>query len=133
MTAEDITYFDKKGSRLQKAADKTLFHSMAVRLDKDNRTGEDDGDSEQLWIDFTKMSEGVNYLNVWITLYNTENLRQHFGEIKRASARIFKGTEIVNPKSKNDILAILQITDMMKYDSMTALHAVRFFNNRNNW
>ena len=129
----NVTYFNRRHGILKKKPDGTLYHSGAVRLDKDNLDGAGDGDDEQLWFDFSKMPKEVVYVDVWISLYGAKSRKQHLGEIAGASARVFKGVETREPASEKDILATMTISDKRKFDGMTAIHFVRFFFDNGRW
>ena len=63
----------------------------------DNRTGEGDGDDEQVKIDLTKIPAEVKKLVFAVTIYDAEARKQNFGMVSNSYMRVFNndnGTEI---------------------------------------
>ncbi|SLM64190.1 MULTISPECIES: TerD family protein [Dickeya] len=63
----------------------------------DNRTGEGEGDDEQLKIDLAKIPADVKKLVFAVTIYDAEARKQNFGMVNNSYIRIFNndnGTEI---------------------------------------
>ena len=54
----------------------------------DNRTGEGDGDYEQIKIDLSKIPENIARVAFTVTIYDAENRRQNFGQVSNAYIRI---------------------------------------------
>ena len=54
----------------------------------DNRTGEGDGDDEQIKIDLSKIPENIARVAFTVTIYDAENRRQNFGQVSNAYIRI---------------------------------------------
>jgi tellurium resistance protein TerD len=54
----------------------------------DNRTGEGDGDDEQVKIDLASVPANVEKIAFTITIYEAEERSQNFGQVSRAYARI---------------------------------------------
>ena len=72
--------------------------SRSVRSGGDNRTGEGDGDDEQLFIDLDKVPAFVQKIAFTVTIYDAEERRQSFGQINNAFIRVVDertGREIV--------------------------------------
>lgn len=64
----------------------------------DNRTGDGDGDDEQIFIDLSKVPENITRIIFTATIYEAEERRQNFGQISNAYIRI------VDEDVKNEIL-----------------------------
>ncbi|WP_130891521.1 TerD family protein [Fusobacterium ulcerans] len=64
----------------------------------DNRTGDGDGDDEQISIDLSKVPENITRIIFTATIYEAEERRQNFGQISNAYIRI------VDEDVKNEIL-----------------------------
>ena len=62
--------------------------SGAVEHMGDNRTGEGDGDDEQIKIDLSKIPENIARVAFTVTIYDAENRRQNFGQVSNAYIRI---------------------------------------------
>lgn len=54
----------------------------------DNRTGEGDGDDEQVKIDFTKIPSDVHQIVVAVTIHDADKRQQNFGQVTSAFVRL---------------------------------------------
>ena len=54
----------------------------------DNRTGEGEGDDEQILIDFSKVPADVERIAITVTIYEAEERRQNFGQVSNAYVRL---------------------------------------------
>ena len=61
----------------------------AVEHTGDNLTGDGDGDDEQVKIDLSKIDTKVSEISVVVTIYDAENRRQNFGQVRNSFVRIF--------------------------------------------
>ncbi|HWJ77918.1 MAG TPA: TerD family protein [Niallia sp.] len=76
-----------------------LVHSSgAVEHTGDNRTGEGDGDDEQIIIDFTKIPSHISKIGITVTIHDGELRNQNFGQVSNAFVRV------VNEDNNNEIL-----------------------------
>lgn len=69
----------------------------SVEHQGDNRTGEGDGDDEQVKIDLAKVPADVKKLVFAVTIYDAEARKQNFGMVSNSYMRIFNndnGSEI---------------------------------------
>jgi len=55
----------------------------------DNRTGEGDGDDEQIKVDLSKVPENLTKIAFTVTIYEPEQRRQNFGQVNNAFIRIY--------------------------------------------
>lgn len=55
----------------------------------DNRTGGDDGDDEQIFVDFSKMPDEATKVAVIVTIHDAVARRQTFGQVDNAYAKIY--------------------------------------------
>ncbi|WP_394583943.1 TerD family protein [Cytobacillus firmus] len=62
--------------------------SGAVIHTGDNRTGEGDGDDEQLVVDFTKIPSHVHRIGITVTIHDAELRQQNFGQVSNAFVRL---------------------------------------------
>ncbi|UNL83023.1 TerD family protein [Priestia koreensis] len=60
----------------------------AVEHTGDNRTGEGDGDDEQLIVDFAAMPSHVERVGITVTIHDAEARRQNFGQVSNAFVRV---------------------------------------------
>lgn len=74
------------------SADGSIVHTG------DNRTGEGDGDDEQININLSKIPQDVNRISLVVTIHDAESRRQNFGQIANAYVRL------VNEDSSEEIL-----------------------------
>ena len=64
----------------------------------DNRTGEGEGDDEQIRVDLSKIPASVEKLAFTVTIYEAEERRQNFGQVSNAFIRVLddsNGTELI--------------------------------------
>jgi tellurium resistance protein TerD len=54
----------------------------------DNRTGEGDGDDEQLIVDFSKIPSYVDRIGITVTIHDAEMRQQNFGQVSNAFVRL---------------------------------------------
>ncbi len=74
------------------SADGSIIHTG------DNRTGEGDGDDEQLKIDLSKIPNDVDKIAITVTIHDAENRRQNFGQVSNAFVRL------ENEETGNEVL-----------------------------
>jgi len=64
----------------------------------DNRTGEGDGDDEQIKVDLNKVPAHIHRIAFTVTIHEAEARRQNFGQVSNSFIRIFKeddGQELI--------------------------------------
>ncbi|HWO76305.1 MAG TPA: TerD family protein [Bacillus sp. (in: firmicutes)] len=54
----------------------------------DNRTGEGDGDDEQILIDFSKVPAAIHRIAIAVTIHDAETRSQNFGQVSNSYVRI---------------------------------------------
>ena len=64
----------------------------------DNRTGEGDGDDEQITIDLARVPQDIHRIAITVTIHDAELRNQNFGQIANAFARL------VNQDNDNEVL-----------------------------
>ena len=62
--------------------------SGAVKHQRDNLTGEGDGDDEQIFVDLKAIPESVDKIAFTVTIYEAQERRQNFGQVSNAYIRI---------------------------------------------
>ena len=62
--------------------------SEAVEHLGDNRTGDGDGDDEEILVDFSKMPSHVDKIAVTVTIYEAKERRQNFGQVNNSYVRL---------------------------------------------
>ncbi|MGD6793251.1 TerD family protein [Metabacillus indicus] len=70
----------------------------AVEHTGDNRTGEGDGDDEQMIIDFSLMPSHVEKIGITVTIHDAESRSQNFGQVSNAFVRV------VNADNSEEVL-----------------------------
>jgi tellurium resistance protein TerD len=75
-----------------KAYDGAVIHTG------DNRTGEGDGDDEQIIVDFSKIPAHISRIGITVTIYEGESRSQNFGQISSAFVRV------VNEANSNELM-----------------------------
>ncbi len=64
----------------------------------DNTTGAGDGDDEQIKVDLNRVPENIQRISFTVTIYEAEERRQNFGQVRNAFIRIYNeatGEEIL--------------------------------------
>ena len=61
----------------------------AIHHTGDNRTGEGEGDDEVITVDLTRLSPEVEEISFVVTIHDAINRRQNFGQIPKASIRLY--------------------------------------------
>ena len=74
---EDFIFYNNIESR-----NKAVIHTG------DNRTGEGEGDDEQIILEFDKMPEDVDKMAVRVTIYQASERGQNFGQVSNAYVRV---------------------------------------------
>lgn len=72
--------------------------SGSVKHMGDNRTGEGEGDDEQIEIDLTQIPQNVDKIAFTVTIYEAEQRKQNFGQVSNAFIRIVNeetGEEVI--------------------------------------
>ncbi|WP_445492976.1 TerD family protein [Niallia sp. 03133] len=72
--------------------------SGGVEHTGDNRTGEGDGDDEQIIIDFSQMPAHVQKIGIAVTIHDAEHRSQNFGQVSNSFVRV------VNEENNTEIL-----------------------------
>lgn len=62
--------------------------SGAVEHMGDNLTGEGDGDDEQIMVDLTKIPDSIEKIAFTVTIYESDQRRQNFGQVDNSYIRI---------------------------------------------
>lgn len=76
-----------------------LIHpSGCVEHTGDNRTGEGDGDDEQIKIDFSKVPSHIHRIAITVTIHDAEARNQNFGQVSNAFVRV------LNEETNQEIL-----------------------------
>jgi tellurium resistance protein TerD len=66
-----------------------LVHpSGGVEHTGDNRTGEGEGDDEQIKIDFSKVPSHVHRIAITVTIHDAESRSQNFGQVSNSFVRV---------------------------------------------
>ena len=84
---EDFIFYNNLESR-----NKAVIHTG------DNRTGEGEGDDEQIILEFSKMPEDVDKMAVTVTIYEAIERGQNFGQVTNAYVHVLDeatGTELI--------------------------------------
>ncbi|MBY0120411.1 TerD family protein [Bacillus sp. S/N-304-OC-R1] len=82
-----------ENNRCQNDLDFVFYNNLqhpsgAVIHTGDNRTGEGEGDDEQLVVDFTKIPSNVHRIGITVTIHDAEIRQQNFGQVSNAFVRL---------------------------------------------
>ncbi len=80
-------------NRVQQDSDFIFYNNLksennAVVHTGDNRTGEGDGDDEQIIIDFSAMPARVQRIGITVTIHDAHARSQNFGQVSNAFVRV---------------------------------------------
>lgn len=92
-----------EGGKVRSEKDFIFYNQMvspegSVTHTGDNRTGEGDGDDEQIKVDLSKMAADVDKVAITVTIHDAEARKQNFGQVMNAFIRIVNedsGSEVV--------------------------------------
>ncbi|WP_420595098.1 TerD family protein [Deinococcus sp.] len=90
----------------------------------DNRTGEGEGDDEQIKIDLSRVPAEVQTVSFTVTIHDAETRRQSFGQVRNAFIRL------VNEQSNNEIVRFDLGED---FSTETAVIFAEIYRNNNEW
>jgi len=90
----------------------------------DNRTGEGEGDDEQLIVDFSKIPSHVEKIGISVTIHDAEIRNQNFGQVSNAFVRI------VNDETNDEILRYDLAED---FSIETAIVFCELYKHGNDW
>ena len=80
--------------------------SGAVKHMGDNRTGDGEGDDEQIFVDLSKIPANIEKIAVTVTIFDAEKRRQNFGQVSNAYCRMVNddtGEEIIRYDLGEDV------------------------------
>lgn len=97
----------------------------------DDRTGgnSDEGDDEQIIIDFTKIPQEVEKIAIAVTIYDADVRRQNFGQVSNAYVRVAK---IDSPEDTNGVTEI-QFDLEEEFSIETALVVCEIYRKNGQW
>lgn len=98
--------------------------SGAVVHTGDNRTGDGDGDDEQIIIDFSKVPSDIDKIAITVTIHEAEERGQNFGQVSNAFVRI------VNEETDVEVLRYDLSED---FSIETALVFCELYRNNGDW
>lgn len=90
----------------------------------DNRTGEGEGDDEQLIIDFAKVPDNIQTIAITVTIHDAQQRAQNFGQVSNAFVRL------VNEETNEEVLRY----DLAEEFSIeTAIVACELYRHNGEW
>ena len=96
----------------------------AVEHQGDNRTGEGDGDDEQIVVDLARVPAEYDRIVLVVNIYQAVQRRQHFGMIQNAFIRIVDARN-------NQEMCRYNLSE--NYDNMTAMIFGEVYRNNGEW
>ncbi|AOZ88398.1 chemical-damaging agent resistance protein C [Bacillus xiamenensis] len=80
-------------NRCQQDTDFIFYNNLqhpsgSVTHTGDNRTGEGDGDDEQILVDFSKIPANIDRIGITVTIHDAETRNQNFGQVSNAFVRV---------------------------------------------
>ncbi|BBE30281.1 hypothetical protein OSSY52_04220 [Tepiditoga spiralis] len=98
--------------------------SGAVIHTGDNRTGEGEGDDEEILIDFEKIPSNIEKIAITVTIFEADQRKQNFGQVSNAFVRI------VNQDTNEEYLRYDLTED---FSVETALVICEIYKHNNEW
>ncbi len=82
-----------KSNRVERDEDFIFYNNLkhssgSVEHLGDNRTGEGDGDDEEILMDLPKIPDHIERVAVTVTIYDAEQRRQNFGQVTNSYVRV---------------------------------------------
>ncbi|AZH82510.1 TerD family protein [Plantibacter sp. PA-3-X8] len=82
-----------ENGKIRSSADFIFYNQMStpdgsVVHQGDNRTGEGDGDDEQITIDLRAVEPDVSRIVIAVSIHDADNRRQNFGQVRDAFCRV---------------------------------------------
>ncbi|MCR1954537.1 TerD family protein [Clostridioides mangenotii] len=82
-----------KSNRVERDEDFIFYNNLkhssgSVEHLGDNRTGEGDGDDEEIIMDLPKIPDHIEKVAVTVTIYDAEQRRQNFGQVSNSYVRV---------------------------------------------
>lgn len=77
--------------KCRKDADFVFYNNLSVpgvTHTGDNRTGDSDGDDEQIIVDFSQIPSDVDKIAFTVTIHDADDRRQNFGQVHNAYVRL---------------------------------------------
>ena len=96
----------------------------AIEHTGDNRTGDGDGDDEQINVDLSKISPEAVSICVVVTIHDAEARKQNFGQVRNSIIRVF------DPSNNTEILKYELDED---FSIETAIEFGRIYKRNNEW
>ncbi|BEP28896.1 TerD family protein [Helicovermis profundi] len=90
----------------------------------DNRTGEGEGDDEQIIIEFAKIPTQIDRIAITVTIHDAVNRKQNFGQVSNAFVRVF------NEESNEELLRYDLTED---YSVETAMVVCELYRHGDEW
>jgi tellurium resistance protein TerD len=100
--------------------------ATGIELDKDNLTGEGDGDDENIFINLTKIPPAVNKIILAVAIYDADSRRQSFQYVNNAYVRL------VDTSNKKEV-EICRYNLSNDGGSSTAVICAELFRNGSDW
>ena len=103
--------------------------SGAVMHGGDNRTGEGEGDDEQIIVDLTLVPQKIEKIDFTVTIYDADIRKQNFGQVGNAYVRIVDeatGTELIRYDLEEDfsIETALVVGELYRHNGEWKFNAI---------
>lgn len=90
----------------------------------DNRTGEGEGDDEQIKLEFAKIPASINTIAITVTIHDAIARAQNFGQVSNAFVRVFN-------EETNEEIVRYDLTE--EYSIETAMVVCEIYRHNNEW
>ncbi len=96
----------------------------AIEHTGDNRTGDGDGDDEQVIVDLSKIDNSATEISIVVTIHDAQNRNQNFGQVRNAFIRIFDS-------NTNEVILMFELDEDFSIE--TAVEFGRIYKRGNEW
>lgn len=110
---EDVVYFNNQ-----------THYTGSVKSSGDNRTGEGDGDDEEMFVDFDRVPQNITNIVFLATIHEAQTRHQTFGMVQNAYVKLYDD-------DTGQTLANFNLTD--EYSTDTAIVAVSLNRTGSGW
>ncbi|PRS27546.1 TerD family protein [Bacillus pumilus] len=121
-------------NRCQQDTDFVFYNNLqhpsgSVTHTGDNRTGEGDGDDEQILVDFSKIPANIDRIGITVTIHDAETRSQNFGQVSNAFVRVVNeegGEELIRFDLGEDfsIETAVVVCELYRYESDWKFNAI---------
>lgn len=105
----------------------------AIKHSGDNQVGGNDGDDESAFIDFSRISDRVQTIKIYVTIFEAKRNHQNFGLVDNAYIRIIDKEEFDNARDKANVKPFAKYNLKEQFSSETSVLFGEIYRKGQNW